>query len=97
MANIGTAPRSTTENDAAPLMLVGAIVALFFIWGGLTSLNDILVPKLKGLFQLSCSDRLSNHERFNGPATHRRGCDSCGGFRIGLTIRLGRTLPINQS
>jgi FHS family L-fucose permease-like MFS transporter len=29
------------------------VISLFFIWGGITSLNDILIPKLKGLFQLS--------------------------------------------
>ena len=29
------------------------VVSLFFIWGGATSLNDVLVPKLKGLFQLN--------------------------------------------
>ena len=33
--------------------LVVLVVSLFFIWGGVTSLNDILIPKLKGLFQLS--------------------------------------------
>ena len=33
--------------------LVVLVVSLFFIWGGITSLNDILIPKLKGLFQLS--------------------------------------------
>jgi FHS family L-fucose permease-like MFS transporter len=34
-------------------MVLAGVVALFFIWGGITSLNDILIPKLKGLFQLS--------------------------------------------
>ena len=33
--------------------LVILVVSLFFIWGGATSLNDVLVPKLKGLFQLN--------------------------------------------
>lgn len=33
--------------------LVVLVVSLFFIWGGITSLNDVLVPKLKGLFQLN--------------------------------------------
>ncbi len=37
----------------APLTLLVLVVALFFIWGGITSLNDILIPKLKSLFQLS--------------------------------------------
>ena len=38
---------------AAGAALVILVVSLFFIWGGATSLNDVLVPKLKGLFQLN--------------------------------------------
>ncbi|MDB5683968.1 MAG: sugar transporter [Sphingomonas bacterium] len=38
---------------SAPAALLILVIALFFIWGGITSLNDILIPKLKGLFQLS--------------------------------------------
>lgn len=33
--------------------LLIAVVALFFVWGGITSLNDVLIPKLKDLFRLS--------------------------------------------
>src|SRR5271156_6791446 len=29
------------------------VYALFFVFGGITSLNDIIIPKLKGLFTLS--------------------------------------------
>src|SRR5271156_5072984 len=29
------------------------VYALFFVFGGITSLNDVLIPKLKGLFTLS--------------------------------------------
>jgi FHS family L-fucose permease-like MFS transporter len=29
------------------------VFALFFVFGGITSLNDVLIPKLKGLFALS--------------------------------------------
>src|ERR1700760_4156016 len=29
------------------------VFALFFIFGGITSLNDVVIPKLKGLFTLS--------------------------------------------
>lgn len=42
----------------ASASLVAAVVALFFIWGGLTSLNDILIPKLKGLFSLSYTEAM---------------------------------------
>lgn len=34
------------------------VFALFFIFGGLTSLNDILVPKLKSLFSLSYTEAM---------------------------------------
>ena len=33
--------------------LRGFVFALFFIFGGITSLNDVLIPKLKGLFALT--------------------------------------------
>jgi FHS family L-fucose permease-like MFS transporter len=36
--------------------LIWLVTALFFIWGGATSLNDILIPKLKGLFRLSYAE-----------------------------------------
>lgn len=36
--------------------LVWLVVALFFIWGGVTSLNDVLIPKLKGLYSLSYTE-----------------------------------------
>ncbi len=29
------------------------VFTLFFAFGGITSLNDVLIPKLKGLFTLS--------------------------------------------
>jgi FHS family L-fucose permease-like MFS transporter len=37
--------------DAPDLRLF--VFALFFIFGGITSLNDVVIPKLKGLFTLS--------------------------------------------
>jgi FHS family L-fucose permease-like MFS transporter len=45
----------STRSEASR-SLVFMVVALFFIWGGLTSLNDILIPKLKGLFSLSYAE-----------------------------------------
>src|SRR6202167_2547570 len=29
------------------------VYALFFVFGGITSLNDVIIPKLKGLFTLT--------------------------------------------
>jgi MFS transporter, FHS family, L-fucose permease len=60
MAGPMTVTSETTGNGGlnAPRILVLAVVALFFIWGGLTSLNDVLIPKLKGLFSLSYTEAM---------------------------------------
>ena len=42
--------RSQTENYSRPLAVV---TTLFFMWGFLTCLNDILVPHLKSIFELN--------------------------------------------
>ena len=52
-----TSSQDTTSVNA-PTALVLVVVALFFIWGGLTSLNDVLIPKLKGLFSLSYTEAM---------------------------------------
>jgi MFS transporter, FHS family, L-fucose permease len=54
-ADVSANDRATLN---APRALVLAVVALFFIWGGLTSLNDVLIPKLKGLFALSYAEAM---------------------------------------
>jgi len=38
--------------------LVWLVYGLFFAWGGATSLNDILMPKLKGLFALNYAEAM---------------------------------------
>src|SRR5678816_1790174 len=43
---------ATTRNYKRPLVIV---TSLFFMWGFITSLNDILVPHLKSIFDLSYS------------------------------------------
>lgn len=48
----------TLDRIPASRSIMAAVVALFFIWGGLTSLNDILIPKLKGLFALSYTEAM---------------------------------------
>src|SRR6266496_5917073 len=45
-----TAPFAPAPAYARPLAIV---TTLFFMWGFLTSLNDILVPHLKSIFDLS--------------------------------------------
>ena len=48
-----TAGASGKAAGGSALAILVMVVSLFFIWGGVTSLNDVLVPKLKGLFQLN--------------------------------------------
>jgi FHS family L-fucose permease-like MFS transporter len=38
--------------------LTWLVVSLFFIWGGITSLNDVLIPKLKSLFRLNYTEAM---------------------------------------
>src|SRR3954471_15135727 len=45
----------TAINYARPLAVV---TSLFFVWGLLTSLNDILVPHLKSIFDLNYSQAM---------------------------------------
>jgi MFS transporter, FHS family, L-fucose permease len=51
-APAGVAPQSTGEGINAPGLQM-FVFALFFIFGGITSLNDVIIPKLKELFTLS--------------------------------------------
>jgi FHS family L-fucose permease-like MFS transporter len=51
----GTAPAGSTSIEGGG-ELRGFVFALFFIFGGLTSLNDVLIPKLKHLFSLSYTE-----------------------------------------
>ena len=57
-------PTLSTSTDPVPDVVGGGaaksppdlqamVFALFFIFGGITSLNDVIIPKLKGLFTLS--------------------------------------------
>jgi MFS transporter, FHS family, L-fucose permease len=48
----GTAP-GTTRTDKAALVVV---TSLFFLWGFITVLNDILVPHLKAIFDLNYAE-----------------------------------------
>lgn len=54
----GRSPGMTSEPKAAPrrTLLIALVVLLFFAWGFATVLNDSLVPKLKGLFDLSYTE-----------------------------------------
>src|SRR5580693_5042170 len=51
-SNPAAPPASADTNYTRPLIIV---TTLFFMWGFLTCLNDILVPHLKSIFDLSYS------------------------------------------
>ena len=46
----GSAGGAAGENAPADLRIF--VFVLFFVFGGITSLNDVLIPKLKDLFVL---------------------------------------------
>lgn len=55
-SNAGTQPTYTATRDETGQNYTPALVvltSLFFMWGLITSLNDILIPHLKGIFTLS--------------------------------------------
>jgi len=54
MAKGAAPPSSATVQGGAEFRAF--VFALFFIFGGLTSLNDVLIPKLKHLFSLSYAE-----------------------------------------
>jgi MFS transporter, FHS family, L-fucose permease len=61
MAPIATTPADVSAVDGARINapgLQGFVFALFFIFGGITSLNDVIIPKLKGLFTLSFTEAM---------------------------------------
>jgi len=53
--SISTDPNPVTDDGASVHApgLQGFVFALFFIFGGITSLNDVIIPKLKELFTLN--------------------------------------------
>jgi FHS family L-fucose permease-like MFS transporter len=54
------APAATSSSDGpqfAPHLTV-FVFALFFVFGGITSLNDVIIPKLKGLFTLTYAEAM---------------------------------------
>jgi MFS transporter, FHS family, L-fucose permease len=54
MATIVTAPTSTTTNEKGNYTLpLIVLTTLFFMWGFITCMNDILIPYLQGIFKLT--------------------------------------------
>jgi MFS transporter, FHS family, L-fucose permease len=63
---VPTSARSdaTTSSYAPELRIF--VFALFFIFGGITSLNDVIIPKLKGLFTLTYAEAMLVQSAFFG-------------------------------
>jgi FHS family L-fucose permease-like MFS transporter len=57
-STVAVLPEQTTPGIANVQRLSLFVFALFFIFGGITSLNDILIPKLKSLFNLSYAEAM---------------------------------------
>ena len=58
MANLGSNIEATIApqqgyTESGNQFALGALTSLFFMWGFITCLNDILIPHLKGVFDLS--------------------------------------------
>ncbi|RJY09872.1 sugar MFS transporter [Aurantiacibacter aquimixticola] len=56
-----TDPRPVVDDDTPPVNAPGLqyfVFGLFFIFGGITSLNDVLIPKLRELFTLSYTEAM---------------------------------------
>ena len=62
-STVGTTP-SATGHDTEYLRVF--VVALFFFFGGITSLNDVIIPKLKELFTLSYAEVMTVQSAFFG-------------------------------
>ena len=62
-AGTSTAP-TATSHDTGYLRVF--VFALFFFFGGVTSLNDVIIPKLKELFTLSYADAMTVQSAFFG-------------------------------
>jgi FHS family L-fucose permease-like MFS transporter len=59
-----TNPQHTAGADLPDLRIF--VFALFFIFGGITSLNDVLIPKLRALFTLSYGEVMLVQSAFFG-------------------------------
>src|ERR1700691_5710355 len=53
IANSNAAPAATTLPTSTDKPAMAMVTTLFFMWGFLTCLNDILIPHLKAIFDLS--------------------------------------------
>lgn len=55
-ASLATGPSTAASEGKSYLLPLSILTSLFFIWGFLTCLNDILIPHLKAAFSLSYAE-----------------------------------------
>lgn len=53
LPNSSTAQGSGTKSTVNTRVAFAAVTAIFFMWGFLTALNDVLIPHLKAVFELN--------------------------------------------
>lgn len=57
--SVGSSNSTNIESQAStPVFALTSLTSLFFIWGLITSLNDVLIPKLKAAFDLSYTEAM---------------------------------------
>ena len=65
--NAYAAPSSAqAQGPSNYLVPLSVLTSLFFMWGGLTSLNDVLIPHLKDIFSLSYAEAMDVQLYFFG-------------------------------
>ena len=64
-----TDPAESAHADAPDLRFF--VYGLFFVFGGITSLNDVIIPKLKALFTLSYGEVMLVQSAFFGVYARR--------------------------
>jgi len=53
MANVSVkSPPPTSETSATYTGALAVLTTLFFMWGSLTSLNDVLIPYVQHVFKI---------------------------------------------
>ncbi|EAR30336.1 glucose/galactose transporter family protein [Pseudoalteromonas tunicata D2] len=56
--NLGQSYTATDHNNKNYLLPLTAMTTLFFLWGFITVLNDVLIPRLKDVFDLSYTEAM---------------------------------------
>ncbi|WP_408952038.1 L-fucose:H+ symporter permease [Lysobacter sp. Hz 25] len=55
-----------TRRDMSYTAALAVVTTIFFTWGGLTSLNDVLIPHLKAVFQMNYAQSMLIQSTFFG-------------------------------